>query len=235
MSGRKPTFSLLRKLAGCRRVEGESGSRRRVWFVMAIDLDKIRAAAERVAASHGLDVVDLEFVPASKHRALRIFIEKNAAERARLAAAAESSGVETAANEGVVPASVAKGQVTVDQLAWVTHEDCERFSVDFGTLIDVEDLVPGAEYTLEVSSPGLERRLFGRADYERFRGSLVRAQTFQPVDNNRHWYGRLTEIQDESVVLDLSAVRQKGKKKITAQTIELKLADIEKAHLVAEV
>ena len=52
---------------------------------MAVDLDKIRAAAERVAASHGLEVVEVEFIPAAKQRALRVFVEKNATERARLA------------------------------------------------------------------------------------------------------------------------------------------------------
>ena len=208
---------------------------------MAVDLDKIRAAAERVAASHGLDVVEIEYVSAAKQRALRVFVEKNAAERTRLAEAAKGAGAESAAEEGLIPVAVAKGQVTMDQLAWVTHQDCEEFSVDFGTLVDVEDLVPGAEYTLEVSSPGLERKLFHRADYERFRGSLVKAQTFQPVEGNRHWHGRLTEVGEKAIVLDLSAVRQKGKNKkgkdirTGAQTVELELANIEKANLVAEV
>src|SRR5271155_4156195 len=190
---------------------------------MALDLDKIRAAAERVAASHGLEVVEIEYVAAAKQRALRVFVEKNAAERARLAEAAKVAGTESAGGEdqtsgdptsgGLIPVAVAKGQITMDQLAWVTHQDCEQFSVDFGTLVDVEDLVPGAEYTLEVSSPGLERKLFHRADYERFRGSLVKAQTFQPVEGNRHWHGRLTEVGEKAIVLDLSAVRQKGKNK----------------------
>jgi ribosome maturation factor RimP len=203
---------------------------------MALDLEKIRAAAERVGASHGLNVVEIEYVPGTKHRALRIFVEKNAAERAKLAEAARLAGEDAAAAEGLVPAAVAKGSLTMDQLAWVTHEDCEQFSVDFGTLADVEDLVPGAEYTLEVSSPGLERKLFGRPDYERFRGSLVKVQTFQPVEGNRHWQGRLTEVADKTIVVDLSAVRQKGKnKKITAHTIALELANIEKAQLVAEI
>ena len=129
---------------------------------MAVDLDKIRAAAERVAASHGLDVVEIEYVSAAKQRALRVFVEKNAAERARLAEAAKVAGAGNAAEEGRIPVAVATGQVTMDQLAWVTHQDCEEFSVDFGTLVDVEDLVPGAEYTLEVSSPGLERKLLHR-------------------------------------------------------------------------
>src|SRR5271168_4036862 len=203
---------------------------------MAVDLEKIRAAAERVAASHGLDVVEIEYVSASKQRALRVFVEKNAVERARLAEAARVAGEQDEAVEGLIPVAVAKGQVTMDQLAWVTHQDCEEFSVDFGTLVDVEELVPGAEYTLEVSSPGLERKLFRRADYERFRGSLVKAQTFQPVEGNRHWQGRLLEVKETTVVLDLSAVKQKGKnKKTELQTVELALTNIEKAQLVAEV
>ena len=203
---------------------------------MALDLDKIRAVAERVAASHGMDVVEVEFVSAAKQRALRVFVEKNAAERAKLTEAARLAGENEAAEDGLIPAAVAKGNLTMDQLAWVTHQDCEQFSVDFGTLVDVEDLVPGAEYTLEVSSPGLERKLFGRADYERFRGSLVKAQTFQPVEGNRHWQGRLAEVGEKAIVLDLSAVKQKGKnKKVGTQTVELELANIEKAQLVAEV
>jgi ribosome maturation factor RimP len=203
---------------------------------MAVDLDKIRAAAERVAASHDLDVVEVEYISAAKQRALRIFVEKNAAERARLAEEARAAGEVNAAEEGLIPVAVAKGTLTMDQLAWVTHEDCEQFSADFGTLVDVEDLVPGAEYTLEVSSPGLERKLFHRADYERFRGSLLKVQTFQPVNGNRHWQGRLTEVGDQGIVLDLSAVRQKSKnKKVAEQEIELELANIEKAQLVAEV
>jgi len=208
---------------------------------MAVDLEKIRAAADRVAASHGLDVVEIEYVSASKQRALRVFVEKNAAERAKLAEAARLAGEQDAAADdptigGLIPAAVAEGALTMDQLAWVTHSDCELFSVDFGTLVDVEDLVPGAEYTLEVSSPGLERKLFHRADYERFRGSLLKAQTFQPVEGNRHWQGRLAEVGEKRIVLDLSAVRQKGKsKKVLARTVELELGNIEKAQLVAEV
>jgi ribosome maturation factor RimP len=185
---------------------------------MAVDLDKIRVAAERVAGSHGLDIG-----------------EKNAAERARLAEAAAASGEASAAKDGAIPAAVATGTLSIDQLAWVTHEDCERFSTDFGTLVDVEDLVPGAEYTLEVSSPGLERKLFHRADYERFRGSLLKVQTFQPVEGNRHWQGRLTGVGESSIALDLSAVTQRGKKRVSAQVVELALGNVEKAQLVAEV
>jgi len=100
----------------------------------------------------------------------------------------------------------------------------------------VEDLMPGAEYTLEVSSPGLERKLLKAADYERFTGNLVKIQTFSPVNSNRHWQGRLTKFEGSVLTLDLSAVKQKGKAKkaVTATVVEIPLANVEKAHLVAE-
>src|ERR1700761_7388286 len=119
---------------------------------MAVRLDEIRSAAQRVAASHGLDVVDIEFLGPAKERTLRVFLEKNAEGRARLKAEMESGG------EGV-PALLAEGRLTVEQLSGVTHEDCAAFSRDFGVLLDVEDLVPGDTYTLEASSPGLDRKL----------------------------------------------------------------------------
>lgn len=194
---------------------------------MALSIDTIRATAERVAASHGLDVVDLEFTGGSKHRALRVFLEKDAAFRARLA--------EQAANDAEL--DLPKG-VPVELLSGVTHEDCASFAQDFGTVLDVEDLIPGAEYTLEVSSPGLERKLLKAGDYERFRGSIVKLQTFSPVEANRHFTGRLTAFENGTATIDLSAIKQKGKAKKaanTTQTVEIAFSNIEKAHLVAEI
>ncbi|HEY0794568.1 MAG TPA: ribosome maturation factor RimP [Acidisarcina sp.] len=208
---------------------------------MALNLDTIRAAADRVAASHGLDVVEIEYVATAKQRALRVFVEKTAIERERLAAHAAtlgSTGKEDGdEDEGVVPASVAAGTVSMDQLAWVTHEDCEIFSRDFGTLIDVEDLIPGAEYTLEVSSPGLDRKLYHAADYERFKGSLVKLQTFEPIAGNRHFQGRLIAMNGSKVVIDTAAIKPKGKnkKKPLEQSAEIEMANIEKANLVPEI
>ena len=192
---------------------------------MALPLDTIRATADRVAGSHGLEVVDVEFAGGGKHRALRVFVEKNAEGRAALAQQAATN-----------PEALPKG-VPAELLSGVTHEDCEHFARDFGTVLDVEDLVPGSEYTLEVSSPGLERKLRGPADYERFKGSLVKLQTFTPVENNRQFTGRLTEFSGTDLTLDLSAVKQKGKarKTLTAQTVNIALSNVEKAHLVAEI
>jgi ribosome maturation factor RimP len=199
---------------------------------MAVELEKIRATAQRVAASHGLDVVDLEYMGGSKHRALRIFIEKNAEGRAKAAA---GNAPETAA--GNASKTEEAVSLSTDQLAGVTHTDCEAFSRDFGTVLDVEELVPGTgEYTLEVSSPGLDRKLYGQTDYERFKGNLVKLQTFEPVAGNRHWQGRLTQVSDHAITIDLSALKQKGKsKKVTQETTDIEFSNIEKANLVPEI
>jgi ribosome maturation factor RimP len=190
---------------------------------MSLKLDTIRATAQRVAASHNLDLVDIEFQGGGKFRTLRIFIEKNAVERAKLAEAAN-------------PEELPKG-VPLETLSGVTHEDCALFAQDFGAVLDVEDLIPGAEYTLEVSSPGLERKLSSADDFTRFQGNLVKIQTFTPINNNRQWQGRLTRFADHTATLDLSAVKQKGKAKkaATEQTVDIPLANIEKANLVAEI
>ena len=206
---------------------------------MALDLEKIRTTADRVAASYGLEVVDAEFVGGGKHRVLRVSIEKNAAGRERLAAEAKAAVERGDANEdGALPSAVLRGELSTEHLSGVTHEDCEQFSHDFGTLIDVEDLVPGAEYTLEVSSPGLDRKLSRPADYERFRGSLVQLQTFQPVGGNRHWQGRLTAVGEGRITLDRSAIQAKGKAKKAAAAaevlVEIELANVEKANLIPE-
>jgi ribosome maturation factor RimP len=199
---------------------------------MAFQIDTIRSAAQRVATSHGLDVVDVEYQGDPKHRTLRIFIEKNAETRARLVA----EGMEQALlNPGFTPPE----GLNMDHLAGVTHDDCTAFSRDFGTLLDVEDLIPGAEYTLEVSSPGLDRKLYGHTDYQRFTGSLVKLQTFTPVAGNRHWQGRLTQVSEQTVMLDLAALKQKGKARKASQkanqdTVEIEISNIEKANLIPE-
>jgi ribosome maturation factor RimP len=193
---------------------------------MALNLDQIRTAAQRVAASHGLDVVDVEYRAGAKPRALCVFIEKNAEQRAKLAAESEN----------------APDGVRAELLSGVTHDDCTAFSRDFGTFLDVEDLIPGTEYTLEVSSPGLDRKLRNVADFERFTGSLVKLQTFEPVAGNRHWQGRLTEVHGPTIRIDLSALKQKGKHKKAAKAnqespdtgVEIGISNIEKASLIPE-
>ena len=198
---------------------------------MALNMEQIHQTADRVAASQGLEIVEIEYLGGSKHRVLRVFIEQNAEQRARRAEEARSQE-----DSGHSKHLLTEG-IALDQLAWVTHEDCERFSRDFGTVIDVEGLVPVDEYTLEVSSPGLDRKLASRADYERFQASPVKVQTFAPVAGNRHWLGKLTEVKPEGIVLDLAARKQKGNKKgpLPAQTVEIAFANIEKANLAPEI
>ena len=215
---------------------------------MAVKLDEIRRAADRVAASLGLDVVDAEFTGTAKSRTLCIFLEKNAEGRAAQAKKAAELVAARAANPGAdaevegalfVPERFAKGELNPEHLSWLTHEDCAEFSRDFGVLLDVEDLVPasefGGEYTLEASSPGLDRRLTLKEDFERFQGCLAKVQTFEPIANNRHWQGRLTGWNGESVTLDLKAGKQNSKSRKTGvSTVEIALGNIERAQLIPE-
>jgi len=196
---------------------------------MAAKLNEIRVAAERVAASHGLEVVDIELVGPAKDRVLRVFLEKDAAGRAKLKA-------EIAAGVEGLPERLVEGKLSVEQLSGVTHEDCAEFSRDFGVLLDVEELVPGEEYTLEASSPGLDRKLTKAEDFQRFAGCLVKVQTFEPIRNNRHWRGRLLTGSGVNIVLDLAAVHQNSKsRKAGVHTVEIAVANVEKAELIPEI
>jgi len=172
---------------------------------MALDVERVREIAARVAASSGLEVLDIEFLGGGKARMLRVFLDKPAA--------------------------------GTDPLAGVTHADCANFSREFGTILDVEDVMPGS-YTLEVSSPGLDRKLVKAADYTRFTGSRVKLTTRQPVNDNRHFEGRLESFQDGRLTLDLSVASHKSRKKMgdaAGQKIEIEFANVEKANLVPEI
>jgi ribosome maturation factor RimP len=174
---------------------------------MVLEVDRVRAIADRVASSSGLEVVDVEFVGGGKHRMLRVFIDR----------------------PGAVP--------TPDHPAGVTHEDCVSFTREFGTILDVEDAVPGGSYVLEVSSPGLDRKLTRASEFERFVGSRVKLTTRQPLDGNRFFEGRLVRFADGKLTLDLSAARKKKNRPAAGapQTIEVDFANVEKANLVPEI
>jgi ribosome maturation factor RimP len=196
---------------------------------MAAKLEEIRKAAERVATSHGLDVVDLELSGPAKERVLRVFLEKNAQAREELKAQIAAGG------EGL-PERLIEGKLSVEQLSGITHEDCQVFSRDFGVLLDVEDLVPGDEYTLEASSPGLDRKLTKAEDFQRFAGCLVKVQTFEPIRSNRHWRGRLEAGSGKMITLDLAVMHQNSKsRKAGVDKVEIPLENIEKAELIPEI
>jgi ribosome maturation factor RimP len=202
---------------------------------MALKLDSIRNTADRVATSLGLDVVDVEFATVGRERILRVLLEKNAQGRAALKAQIEASIASGAQNEEL-PEALREGTLSVEQLSGVTHEDCSAFSRDFGVMLDVEDLVPGAEYLLEASSPGLDRKLTKPEDFARFLGSLVKIQTFEPIKNNRHWQGRITEATTDGIKIDLNAVKQNSKSRKTGvTTVEIAHSNIEKAQLIPEI
>ena len=127
-------------------------------------------------------------------------------------------------------------RIFIDKPNGVTHEDCANVSREVGTILDVEDAMPGGPYTLEVSSPGLDRKLSRPADFERFRGSRVKLTTREPVEGNRHFEGRLEHFESGRLTLDLAEARKKFRPRETAtQKLEIDLANIEKANLVPEI
>ena len=196
---------------------------------MSAKLDEVRSAAERVAAMHGLDVVDVELSGPVKERVLRVFLEKNAEGRQQLK-------TQIAAGVEGLPERLREGKLAIEQLSGVTHEDCEAFSRDFGVLLDVEDLIPDGEYTLEASSPGLDRKLTKANDFQRFAGCLVKVQTWEPIRNNRHWRGRLEAASGKMITLDLAAMHQNSKsRKAGVNKVEIPLENIEKAELIPEI
>src|SRR6266481_6107969 len=174
---------------------------------MAFDEQKVRSVAERVAGSSGLEIADIEFHGAGKHRMLRVFIDR----------------------PGAIPSH--------DHPDGVTHEHCANFSREFGTILDVEDVIPGGSYLLEVSSPGLDRKLTRAADFERFRGHRVKLMTRQPVNNNRHFEGKLESFENGKLMLDLSAARKKKMRPKEGEplNVEIDLRNVEKANLVPEI
>jgi ribosome maturation factor RimP len=175
-----------------------------------LDLEKIRDAAERVARSVGLEIFDVEW-KVGKQRFLRVIID-----RPPKLGAAMSDG----AGQVLPPAGSAAGELGI------SHADCQRVSEQLSVILDVEELIPGPGYTLEVSSPGMDRALRKPAEYERFRGRMAKISTTEPVDDEKYFEGRLAGVSEGKVRLEL-----KGK---AARTVELPLEKIRKANLMVE-
>ncbi len=92
-------------------------------------------------------------------------------------------------------------RVFIDRPEGITHGDCSEVSLHMGTILDVEDFIHSA-YTLEVSSPGLDRGLYKRADYERFAGKPAKMKTRRPIDGQRNFRGRLLGVEGEEVIFE---------------------------------
>jgi len=150
----------------------------------SMDIERIREAAERVARSEGMEVVEVEW-KVGKQRFLRVSIDKP---------------------EGI------------------SHRDCEVVSEQLGAILDVEDLVPGPSYVLEVSSPGLDRKLLKPADYERFAGRRAKISLYEPVENSKFLEGRLAGYAGGTVQVE-----------VKGRLISLPFAGIRKANLIVEI
>lgn len=146
--------------------------------------EPLRAAAARVARSYGLELFDLQFRREAIGWVLRVILDRVPQARA-----------------AVTPGTPGQDAVGID--------DCKRVSEDLSALLDVEPDLLGEfehEYTLEVSSPGLDRPLRGEADYRRFEGRLAKIVTKAPVGGQSHFAGRLAGV-DEGVVLIAEGAR----------------------------
>jgi ribosome maturation factor RimP len=115
--------------------------------------------------------------------------------------AAIDNGVELVHAEVAGPEGHPIVRVFIDKPGGVTHEDCSAVSIQLGTVLDVEDFIHSA-FILEVSSPGLERGLYKRGDYERFAGSAARIKARTPVKGQRNFRGRIIGIEDDHVILE---------------------------------
>jgi ribosome maturation factor RimP len=178
-----------------------------------LDLEKVRQAAERVARSEGLEIVDVEW-KVGKQRFLRVYIDR-LPEQTNSVAADVVAGHAGAAEP---PAS--------NPYPKIAHGDCERVSQQLSVILDVEDLIPGPGYVLEVSSPGMDRALKKATEFERFRGRLAKIVTSEPVGDAKFFEGRLAGLADGKVRLELQ-----GKH---ARMVEIPLEAIRKANLVVE-
>jgi len=115
-------------------------------------------------------------------------------------------------------------RIYIDKEGGVTLADCELISQQVGAVLDAEDVVPGESYHLEVSSPGVERRLSRPEHFDHCRGQKVRLQLSEPVEGQRRWEGVLRGLEEGCVVLEAGAGR----------TIRVRMEIIEKANLKFE-
>ena len=115
-------------------------------------------------------------------------------------------------------------RIFIDRPEGVTHADCETISQGVGAVLDVEDVIPGEHYTLEVSSPGVERKLTKPRDFERFVGQKVKVALRDPVENQRHYVGTLKSFVEGILTLESAP----------GKSVAVPLEQVEKANLKFE-
>jgi ribosome maturation factor RimP len=138
--------------------------------------------------------------------------------------AAEARGLELVHVEMAGGARAPVVRIFIDKPGGVTHEDCSEVSTHVGTVLDVEDFIPDA-YTLEVSSPGLERGLYNRGDFERFAGRLARIRTRGAVGGQRNFRGRILSVEGDDLLFDDK----------TTGRVRVPLSEVAKANLEIDV
>ena len=147
-------------------------------------MERVREIAERVAASEGFELVDVELHGRGPGAVLRIFLDKPGG---------------------------------------ISLEDCQTVSRQLGTLLDVEELMT-ARYTLEVSSPGLDRKLIKPSDYERFAGRKVKLLLRNSEAGRRRLQGLLLGLEEGRVKVQVES----------GAALQIAVEQIEKAKLVPE-
>ena len=161
------------------------------------DITRLRSAAERVARTHGLEIFDVQLRREPIGMVLRVVIDRP--DLGRVETPDEAVGI----------------------------DDCQRVSQDLSALLDVEDEFGQQglddKYTLEVSSPGVDRPLRHEADYRRFSGRLAKIVTMEPIERQSAFAGRIAGLDAGVVVLE------EGKK-----THRVPLDKIKRAHLDVE-
>jgi ribosome maturation factor RimP len=138
--------------------------------------------------------------------------------------AAEERGLELVHVEFAGGARAPVVRVFIDKPGGVTHEDCSEVSTHVGTVLDVEDFIPGT-YTLEVSSPGLERGLYGLGDFEKFAGRLAKMKTRGAIGGQRNFRGRIGGVEGEEILFEDK----------TTGRVRVPLSEVAKANLEIDV
>jgi ribosome maturation factor RimP len=136
------------------------------------------------------------------------------------AAAADEKNLELVHVEMVGAAGNPTVRIFIDKPGGVTLDDCSELSRSVEAVLDAEDFIPSA-YTLEVSSPGLERGLYRLEDFERFAGNPAKVKTVEPVNGQKNFRGRIIEVKDGEIVFEDK----------TSGTVRFPYAAVAKANL----